>query len=145
MPAQLLHHVTTQCRDVEKTKDFYCEIVGLTVGERPPLGFPGYWLYCGNQPVVHLLGYRAGEKLVTDGPSFPADTGRFDHVAFNCVDLKGMRSVLQSKGIQFEERVLPRLNMTQLFYKDPDGVCVECNFGAQETEVIPTGEYKFRV
>jgi catechol 2,3-dioxygenase-like lactoylglutathione lyase family enzyme len=142
MPAQLLHHVTTQCRDVDKTKDFYVNIVGLTVGDRPPLNFDGYWLYLGDQPVVHLLGWRANEKLINDGPSVPADTGRFDHVAFNCVDLKGMRKALAEYGVNYEERVLPRMNMTQLFYKDPDGVTVECNFGAEETDTVPVGEYK---
>ena len=141
MPARLLHHITIQVRDLEKTKNFYCEIVGLRVGERPPLNFPGYWLYCGDQPVVHLLGYRAEDKPINDGPSYPASTGRFDHVAFNCDDLKGMRAKLQAHGVRYEERVLPRMNMTQLFYKDPDGVTVECNFDAKETEVADSKGY----
>jgi hypothetical protein len=49
--------------------------------------------------------------------------------------LKDMRANLQSRGVKFDERVLPRLNMTQLFYLDPDGISVECNFDAAETEV----------
>ena len=39
----------------------------------------------------------------------------------------------EGHGIKFDERVLPRLNMTQLFYYDPDGIAVECNFAAHET------------
>ena len=46
MPAEALNHYTIQARDMEKTKDFYEQIVGLKVGDRPPLNFPGYWLYC---------------------------------------------------------------------------------------------------
>jgi catechol 2,3-dioxygenase-like lactoylglutathione lyase family enzyme len=134
MPAKTLHHYTIQARDLEKTKDFYRDVVGLTVGDRPPLSFPGYWLYAGDVPVVHLLGYQAGAKLVNDGPSYPADTGRLDHIAFNCENLKEMRSILQTRGVRFEERVLPRMNMTQLFYLDPDGITVECNFPPAETE-----------
>ena len=45
-----------------------------------------------------------------------------------------MRENLQARGIKFDERVLPRMNMTQLFYLDPDGISVECNFDAVETE-----------
>jgi catechol 2,3-dioxygenase-like lactoylglutathione lyase family enzyme len=134
MPAKSLNHYTIQARDLEKTKNFYCDIVGLKVGDRPPLAFPGYWLYCDDTPVVHLLGYQAHAKLVNDGPSYPADTGRLDHIAFTCEGLKDMKATLQSRGLKYDERVLPRLNMTQLFYLDPDGIAVECNFPAVETE-----------
>ena len=78
MPAESLNHYTIQARDVEKTKDFYEQIVGLKVGDRPPLNFPGYWLYCGGTPTVHLLGYQAHAKVIPDGPSYPAETGRLD-------------------------------------------------------------------
>ena len=134
MPAQSLNHYTIKVRDLERTKDFYCDIVGLTVGERPPLPFPGYWLYCGDVPTVHLIGDRAEDAAINDAASQPASTGRLDHIAFSCNGLKEMRANLQSRDIKFDERVLPRLNMTQLFYLDPDGISVECNFDAAETE-----------
>lgn len=134
MPAQSLNHYTIKVRDLESTKDFYQDIVGLKVGDRPPLPFPGYWLYCGDVPTVHLIGYRAEDPVVNDGPANPASTGRLDHIAFSCDGLKDMRAKLQSRDIKFDERVLPKFNMTQLFYLDPDGISVECNFDAVETE-----------
>lgn len=133
MPAMSLNHYTIQARDLEATKNFYTDIVGLTVGDRPPLAFDGYWLYCGGVPTVHLLGYQAQAKLVTDGPSYPADTGRLDHIAFSCEGLADMRADLKRRSMKYEERVLPRMNMTQLFYLDPDGIAVECNFPPHET------------
>jgi catechol 2,3-dioxygenase-like lactoylglutathione lyase family enzyme len=133
MPAMSLNHYTIQARDLEATKNFYTDIVGLTVGDRPPLAFDGYWLYCGGVPTVHLLGYQAQAKLVTDGPSYPADTGRLDHIAFSCEGLTDMRADLERRSMKYEERVLPRMNMTQLFYLDPDGIAVECNFPPHET------------
>jgi catechol 2,3-dioxygenase-like lactoylglutathione lyase family enzyme len=141
MPAQSLNHYTIKVRDLERTKDFYQDVVGLKVGDRPPLNFPGYWLYCGDVPTVHLIGYRAEDPAINDDPSAPAATGRLDHIAFSCNGLKDMRSNLQSRDIKFDERVLPRLNMTQLFYLDPDGISVECNFDAVETEVQATKGY----
>jgi catechol 2,3-dioxygenase-like lactoylglutathione lyase family enzyme len=70
MPAMSLNHYTIQARDLEATKNFYTDIVGLTVGDRPPLTFPGYWLYCGGIPTVHLLGYQAQADRPT--PPTPA-------------------------------------------------------------------------
>jgi catechol 2,3-dioxygenase-like lactoylglutathione lyase family enzyme len=134
MPAQSLNHYTIKVRDLERTKTFYEDIVGLKVGERPPLPFPGYWLYCGDVPTVHLIGHRAEDPAISDGPSAPAATGRLDHIAFACNGLKDMRDNLRARDIKFDERVLPSFNMTQLFYLDPDGIAVECNFNAAETE-----------
>ena len=134
MPAQSLNHYTIKVRDLEQTKDFYQDIVGLKVGERPPLPFPGYWLYCGDIPTVHLIGYRSEDPKINDAPSDPAATGRLDHIAFSCNGLSEMRAHLKARDIKYDERVLPRLNMTQLFYLDPDGISVECNFDASETE-----------
>ena len=58
MPAMSLNHYTILARDLEATKNFYTDVVGLSVGDRPPLDFPGYWLYCGGVPTVHLIGPR---------------------------------------------------------------------------------------
>src|SRR5215469_6617422 len=55
MPLNALHHVTVKTADLEATRDFYRDILGLEVGFRPDLDFPGYWLYCGDIPVVHLV------------------------------------------------------------------------------------------
>jgi catechol 2,3-dioxygenase-like lactoylglutathione lyase family enzyme len=135
MPAQSLNHYTIKVRDLEQTKNFYCDVVGLKVGDRPPLNFPGYWLYCGDVPVVHLIGKQDKDVGIPDAVSEPMPTGRLDHIAFSCVGLKEMRYNLRSRGLTFDERVLPRLNMTQLFYPDPDGISVECNFPTEETEL----------
>ncbi|MEJ0017811.1 MAG: VOC family protein [Acetobacteraceae bacterium] len=133
MPAMSLNHYTILTRDLEATKNFYTGVVGLAVGDRPPLNFPGYWLYCGGIPTVHLIGYRPENEPINDAQSEPAKTGRLDHIAFACEGLQAMKANLEQHGIRFDERVLPRLNMTQLFYFDPDGIAVECNFPAAET------------
>lgn len=133
MPAMSLNHYTILARDLEATRNFYTDVVGLTVGDRPPLNFAGYWLYCGGVPTVHLIGRRPEDEVIADAPGEPAKTGRLDHIAFACEGLQDMKANLEGHGIKFDERVLPRLNMTQLFYYDPDGIAVECNFAAHET------------
>jgi len=58
MPLGTLQHFTIEPSDLERTKDFYCDVLGLENGERPPLDFPGYWLYSGGVATVHLMGTR---------------------------------------------------------------------------------------
>jgi catechol 2,3-dioxygenase-like lactoylglutathione lyase family enzyme len=132
MPLHGLNHFTICPVDLEKTKDFYVDVLGLDIGYRPPLNFPGYWLYSAASPTVHLIGPRAGDEGKPARVSGP--TGLFDHVAFACSDLKGVRAKLKASGVEFREQVLPRDNNTQIFCFDPDGVGVELNFPPHETE-----------
>ena len=69
MPLGVLQHFTIEPSDLERTKNFYCDVLGLEDGDRPPLGFPGYWLYYGGVATVHLLGERKPREgiVVRDG------------------------------------------------------------------------------
>src|ERR1041385_7888776 len=117
MPLELLNHYTLEPADLEATKNFYVDVLGLTVGDRPPLGFPGYWLYSGGQPTVHLLGPREPREGVTVRPPEMKleHTGRLDHIAFTATGLAGVRARLQQHKAEYREQVLPRVNVTQLF------------------------------
>ena len=132
MPATSLNHYTIRPRDLEATKDFYANVIGLKVGERPPLAFPGYWLYAGDTPVVHLIGQQEKATPIVDHNDPSVKVTRLDHIAFTAEGLPDMRARLKADGRKFDERVLPRLNMTQLFTLDPDGIDVELNFDARE-------------
>src|SRR6202049_1583576 len=103
MPLGGLQHYTIEPSDLERTKEFYCDVLGLENGDRPPLDFPGYWLYSGG-------------------------TGRLDHIAFAATDVEGVRNRLQSRNVKFRESIVPRTGDTQFFLYDPDGVGVELNF-----------------
>ena len=135
MSLGILQHYTIEPSDLEATKTFYCDVLGLENGDRPPLGFPGYWLYSGGVPTVHLLGERKPrEGIVVRGTEKKFDnTGRFDHIAFAASDLPGVRKRIASKNVTFREQVIPRTGGTQIFLYDPDGVGVELNFDPSET------------
>ncbi|MCU0945553.1 MAG: VOC family protein [Rubritepida sp.] len=131
MGLDALNHFTIRTADLAATRAFYVEVLGMEEGHRPPLGFPGHWLYCGGMPTVHLVGPR--ESDAGEPPRRPQPTGLFDHIAFSCTGLAEMRARLQRHGVAFSERVVPRDGQTQLFLHDPDGVAVELNFPPQET------------
>ncbi|HEX2889073.1 VOC family protein [Vineibacter terrae] len=132
MPLGLLQHYTIEPTDLERTKDFYCEVLGLEVGERPAMGFPGYWLYSGGVATVHLLGAREpAPGIVVRGAGTRFDnTGRLDHIAFAATDIGEIRNRLRTREVVFREQALPEFGLTQIFLHDPDGVAVELNFPA---------------
>jgi catechol 2,3-dioxygenase-like lactoylglutathione lyase family enzyme len=128
---QALEHVTIRCAQLQRTRDFYVELMGLTEGERPNFPFRGHWLYLGAIPVVHLV--EASDSAGAWGrdiviPKAEDGTGSFDHVAFRGDDFAAMRARLQKAGVSFKERVVPGGALSQLFVPDPEGVLVEINF-----------------
>ena len=120
MPVAAFQHVNTRSADVERTKEFYVRL-GLRVGERPPFTSRGYWLYLGDQPVLHLVQRPDGEPH-HDG------SGNLDHVAFQAVDLEGTRRALADAGLAYRQAIVPSDNSVQIFVRDPDGIQVELNF-----------------
>jgi catechol 2,3-dioxygenase-like lactoylglutathione lyase family enzyme len=41
MPLGGLQHFTIEPQDLERSKEFYVDVLGLEIGDRPPLDFPG--------------------------------------------------------------------------------------------------------
>ncbi len=119
MAVESLDHYTINTADLEASVRFYEEVLGFASGERPAFTFPGAWLYCGEKPVVHLVG---GKSSVATG------TGSVDHIAFRAADIGGFRARLGTGGVDFHERQVPDMPLSQIFLTDPDGVVIELNF-----------------
>ena len=106
---------------VLKLKDFYCDVVGLTEGFRPAFERFGFWLYIGENDVLHLITPKEG-----DGRS--PQKSSFDHVAFKTADYQGVLKKLKILDIPFEEKSIPGMASHQIFLRDPAGNRVELNF-----------------
>ena len=61
MPLQHLQHFLIQTDDLEKTKDWYVDVLGMRVGPHPDFKFPVYWLYLGDNDVLHIT--HGGAKV----------------------------------------------------------------------------------
>lgn len=120
-----MNHFTVMSSDLEKSKAFYINILGLTEGYRPPFEFPGAWLYSGDQAILHIM---AGRPM----PSNAA--GVIDHMAFTASNLQLVIKQLKQHGIKYKLQRLPGLEIWQLFCHDPDGAKVELDFAAHEPE-----------
>jgi catechol 2,3-dioxygenase-like lactoylglutathione lyase family enzyme len=131
MPLTQLEHYLVLTADLDRTRDFYRDALGLREGPRPPLGFPGYWLYLGDVPCIHIAEwntYRAHSLAAGISVSTPAPgTGPLDHVAFNATDLAGVKTRLLAFGIDYTVNEVPNAGLTQLFLKDPNELKVEIN------------------
>ena len=131
MPVQGFDHYNLRADrpTLDRLRDFYRDVVGLTVGERPPFRRFGYWLYAGGErPVLHL-------SLADDGEQRPSSVNTFAHAAFNCTGRVEFEQRLKSLGIPYRTAQVPLLNLDQLFFHDPAGNGVELQFDAGE----PTG------
>ncbi len=106
---------------VLKLRDFYCDVVGLTEGNRPAFERFGFWLYIVDKDVLHLITPKEG-----DGRS--AQKSSFDHMAFKTTNYQGVLKKLKALKISFEERPIPGMTAHQIFLRDPAGNRVELNF-----------------
>lgn len=123
MPISGMNHFTVLTSDLDASRGFYVDLLGLTEGFRPDLGFPGAWLYAGDQAVLHIV---AGRGV----PANPR--GVIDHMAFSARDLRAVAARLTERGIAYDLRRLPTTGAWQLFCLDPSGARVELDFEASE-------------
>src|ERR1700687_310565 len=139
MPLHHLQHFLIQTEDLEKTKDWFVDVLGMKVGPAPDFKFPVYWLYLGDTDVLHLTvgGAKASEnRLKYLGQESTATTGSgvVDHVAFRATGLIDMIEHLEKMGVAFRERRVSNQGLYQLFLIDPNGVKIELNFEAAEAK-----------
>jgi catechol 2,3-dioxygenase-like lactoylglutathione lyase family enzyme len=145
--ALTLNHFSIRTLDIETTRQFYVDLLGLTVGPRPAFPFPGVWLYRGDHAevgnaVVHVIGMDVNdpaglkEYLGDRDVSSLAGSGSVDHIAFFADGLSVMLDHLKTRGIKARERTVPSIGLHQLFLNDPNGVVIELNYPATEKQAL---------
>jgi catechol 2,3-dioxygenase-like lactoylglutathione lyase family enzyme len=149
MDIKRVDHYSIRTLDLEASRRFYTEVIGLKPGPRPPFDFPGYWLYSGEPPadlqngarnygLVHLMGFDKDNPGSLDAyvgdrkPAPGGGTGALDHVAFAATGRAAMIERCRRQNVSYFERAVPMLGLHQMFIKDPDGVTLELNYPASE-------------
>ena len=132
-----LQHVLVLSDDIDATRDFYRDVIGMAVGARPPLEFPGYWLYAGQTPVLHIA-ERTAYRAHAGSLGLPVDAaasadGPIDHVAFAATGYDVVLAELRQRGLSAVPNTVPGVQR-QLFIDDPNGVRVELNFAIDPTD-----------
>ena len=119
-----MNHFTAIASDPKATLEFYVDLLGLTVGYRPDLGFDGAWLYAGGpQAVLHLY---------FDRPVPTPAAGVIDHMAFTASGLKAVKARFDAAGWKYDLRQQAGAGTWQFFCYDPNGAKVEMDFDSKE-------------
>ena len=132
MPVTELNHYFVRANDLEKTKRFYIEVLGMEVMARPDLPFPGYWLGANGKVQVHMgpHGIPHADLYYIGSPRDAAtdQSGVVDHIAFLATEPEVFTQRFEAMGIGFRPRYLREFQLYQLLLKDPDGLTIELNF-----------------
>ena len=132
MPVTELNHYLLRANDLERTKDFYVNVLGFEVMPRPDFPFPGYWLGINGKIQVHMgqAGVPNSDLYYLGSPRNAAknNSGVIDHVAFLATEPEKFVKHFKALGIQCRPRSFPESKLFQLFIQDPDGLTIELNF-----------------
>ena len=119
-------------KNLERSKKFYQQVLGLELAERPDFGFPGYWLKTGDNICVHLASQNPNKIrdnfLLKKHPKGTTGSGSVDHIAFLAQNPEEVRNRIQKNKVEMHFRSFPDAKLFQIFLKDPDDVTIELNF-----------------
>jgi glyoxylase I family protein len=132
MDIRSIHHVSLTASDLERSKQFYSEILRLREIDRPPFDFAGAWFQVSATQQLHLI--------VCADPTFrgaKSINSRDVHFAVRVGSYREALEFLRSKGYRedADSMDLKRMNVNlkavagfpQIFILDPDRHVIEIN------------------
>jgi catechol 2,3-dioxygenase-like lactoylglutathione lyase family enzyme len=122
-----LQHCGLIVAELERSRRFYGEALGLEEVARPPnFTFAGAWFRIGDTE-VHLL--AEADTTVRAGAPDPGPSGAYglvNHLAFQIDDLDAALERLERHGVPLIGGPMPRGDgYDQVFLRDPDGHVLE--------------------
>lgn len=124
-----IDHVTVNITDLEESKRFYSQILGLKEIERPPFNFEGAWYVVGDtSQTIHLVKHQ-GETLRKGG--FAILDGHFALSVKSYGDTINWLDECNAFYLAFPEA---QAGYPQIFVLDPDYNIIELNCRNDFTE-----------
>jgi glyoxylase I family protein len=126
-----LHHVALPCADLERSRRFYQDILGLTEIPRPTLPVAGAWFRVGDRQELHLV---VGDPQATFRITKGIDTNDI-HFAVRVSSYRQALEALRAKGYREDAspddpmgiRTSMRVGYPQIYILDPDCNIIEIN------------------
>lgn len=118
-------HITIICADLEATRRFYVDVLGLKQAPRPAFTFPGMWFQLANVQ-IHATqeSPEAGQAGCGDRGNKMASRGH--HFAFAVDDVTKALEIVQLHGVRIASAMQQRPDgFKQVYLYDPDGHVVE--------------------
>uniref|UniRef100_A0A2N9H811 VOC domain-containing protein n=1 Tax=Fagus sylvatica TaxID=28930 RepID=A0A2N9H811_FAGSY len=115
-----VHHVGILCENLERSIEFYQNILGLEINEARPndkLPYRGAWLWVGSE-MIHLMELPNPDPLT----GRPEHGGRDRHTCIAIRDVSKLKTILDKAGIPY---TLSRSGRPAIFTRDPDANALE--------------------
>lgn len=115
-----VHHVGILCENLERSIDFYQNILGLEINEARPddkLPYRGAWLWVGSE-MIHLMELPNPDPLT----GRPEHGGRDRHTCIAIRDVSKLKAILDKADIPY---TLSRSGRPAIFTRDPDANALE--------------------
>ena len=138
-----IHHVSLPVADLERSKQFYSNVLGLQEITRPPFDFPGAWYQLGDEQANQQL-----HLIVHSHATFRAGKGvdsRDVHFAVRVTSYRAARLSLRSKGFtpdaedelrRIKENPQGTAGWPQLYIIDPDRNVIEFSAASLDEGVV---------
>ncbi|KAL0750506.1 hypothetical protein Bca101_032509 [Brassica carinata] len=115
-----VHHVGLLCKNLERSLEFYQNILGLEINEARPhdkLPYRGAWLWVGSE-MIHLMELPNPDPLT----GRPEHGGRDRHACIAIRDVSNLKEILDKAGIEY---TMSRSGRPAIFTRDPDANALE--------------------
>jgi catechol 2,3-dioxygenase-like lactoylglutathione lyase family enzyme/uncharacterized protein YunC (DUF1805 family) len=120
-----LDHVTIVVKDLERSRRFYVDVLGMREVPRPAFSFAGLWFQAGATQ-IHLILEFAGSGPAGNLLPQSQRSSRTHHFAFLVEDAEAALAHLERAGVTILSGPKPRPDgYIQVFVTDPDGHVVE--------------------
>jgi catechol 2,3-dioxygenase-like lactoylglutathione lyase family enzyme len=129
-------HVTIVCADLDRSLDFYRDVLGLDIADRPlPKGFPRAAI--GSFPdggwCLHFF-QATDERPAESGEAPERRTGPMMHVSLRAEGYAVTKARLEARALKVREFTAGDRHLVQ--FLDPDGIEIELTFSPAE---LPNG------
>ena len=126
MPIERLDHVNLRTTQLSDMVAWYRDVLGLCEGWRPDFGFPGAWLYAGDQAVVHLI-------EIDTAPAVGSEQAlKLEHFAFTARGAADFEATLKRLEIDCRKTTVPSSGTVAFNVWDPDGNHIHVDFADQD-------------
>jgi catechol 2,3-dioxygenase-like lactoylglutathione lyase family enzyme/uncharacterized protein YunC (DUF1805 family) len=123
--AKSLDHVTIVVKDLDRSRRFYVDILGMRQVPRPAFSFDGLWFQAGKTQ-IHLILEFAGSGPSGNLLAPELRSSRTQHFAFEVADADATVPWLRQNQVPILSGPKPRPDgYLQIFLTDPDGHVVE--------------------
>jgi len=122
-----LDHVNLRTSQLSVMIDWYQDVLGLKIGERPNFPFGGAWLYLGEIPIVHII-------EVSDDKAIGSEASlKLEHFAFRASGSpQEFETQFKVRGETYRRADIPDFGIAQYNIWDPDGNHIHVDFVLDE-------------